>query len=986
MKIRMIRRAALLKCTVWGAVIAVSLWKAVATAQVTTASATFVSVRSGRWSDQGVWQAGRFPGQGDAVIIAEGTMVQLDRNVSLASLTVSGSGAILLCPQNSDLPPRADDFLLVLDVATIFLIEKGGCFTCGAGDCQSEPEQYAGRLMIRLRSETSPSTPDEDVRTLLVRDGGALYLSGRSRSPGITRLASHALQNDASIVVSDVRVMNPDSGWRAGDLIAIAPTGYAPSQTEYRRVASVALAPAQDATLLPRATIQLDAPLVYAHNGRSLKLAGSPRGAGDFLIDTRAEVALLSRSIVIEGVAGDPSGLGGDVKIVGRSSRVLVKWCEFRFLGRRGHLGRYPLHLHGAAEGAIVTGVSVHDSYQRGVVLHCTIGAQVTDTVVAGVYGFAFMLEDGAEENNVLSGNLAMDVLNAIPNTTGSVITEHGNPAGFWFVNPANSFVGNMAAGVHGSGFSWEMLRNRTASYTLCPQEVPGYNVSLLTKQQYSALDASVYGSLMRKNFVAFRNNSAHSMHSAIWFRNTGEPSSQAFFPANPSSIGSLAAWRILPRVRAPPGVDGSQHDGCIHVFGMSRLKFERMACVNSPHAYWSSSSNHLNDTLIAWIGEDDDDALLGPFSLDGAWRKSEVLTSYTNPPTFVNTHLHGRYGRAIFYALGMGSIASTNTIVNGFTYTHDVGLNDFDLVLVSSLSPHVFTDQDGSLLDAGPGARVLSSCPGCGTNTDPIVEEYAAGACVPVGNASSNSGPSNEYVSEPRPKSGGIIRAIGAGPLLCAGPNAPRFSIVQLFAFSSDGPPYLDFHVYSGRGQYLRAISPRSQNTAFFITPMTGAAMAAAAGYRIVSLTGWSGIKELVVTLGPVTDVESDGMTIVLVGIPPGFRYAVAPIETKVNASINTVGNNSSFGMCATLMATCAARAAETGAPCVCPDSSGDIYIRLVGSPTLPDPNAVDSRGQSYLFQSLGVHINWGNTFAASGPTKDFAQLAKYLRGDPVG
>jgi hypothetical protein len=291
---------------------------------------------------------------------------------------------------------------------------------------------------------------------------------------------------------------------------------------------------------------------------------------------------------------------------MGRSSRALMKWTELRFLGRRGHLGRYPLHLHGAADGAVISGVSVHDSYQRGVVLHCTNNAQVRDTVVSGVYGFAFMLEDGAEEGNVLRGNLAMDIVGAIQHTTNATVTEHGNPAAFWFVNPANSFVDNMAAGVQGSGFSWEMLRDRTASYTLCPQDVAGYDLKLFNNKEYAALDASVYDALMRNAFVEFRNNSAHSMRSGIWFRANNDQISASNLPSRQSVIDGFTAWKLLPRLIAPPEVQGSHHDACVHIFGIARLKFSRLACINSWKTYWSSQSNMINDTLLAWVEESD--------------------------------------------------------------------------------------------------------------------------------------------------------------------------------------------------------------------------------------------------------------------------------------------------------------------------------------------------------------------------------------------
>lgn len=945
-----------------------------------------VSVRSGLWSDPDVWRARRSPESGDSVVIAEGTQVQLDRNLTLGSLTVSGSGAVLSCISNSAVSMIPDNSELVIDISSLFLIEKGGCFSCGAGDCQLEPEQYAGKLRIRLRSDEPPASAEADVRTLLVRDGGTLHLSGLDRPPAVSRLAAHALANDASIDVSDA------SGWKIGDLIAIAPTDYDPSETEYRRIVSISRA-----AFTATATLSLDKPLVYSHNGRQLEVPGSPKGAGTFLIDTRAEVALLSRNIAVEGTEGDSAGLGGDVKIFGPDARVLIKWTELRFLGRRGHLGRYPLHLHGAADGAIIAGVTVHDSYQRGIVLHCTNNAQISDSVVASVYGFAFMLEDGAEEANILRGNLALDILNAI-SSTSTVTTEHGNPAGFWFVNPANTFVGNMAAGIPGSGFSWEMLRNRTASYTLCPQKVPGYDVGLFSNQLYSALDASVYGTLMRKNFVTFRNNSAHSMHSGIWFRGSGDQNARSFYPPTQSLVSEFTAWKTLARQKAPPGVEGSHHDSCIHLFGISRLSFVRAACVNSARIYWSSESNVLNDTLMAWVADGDeaiDTSFLPATSTDDKlWRYPQAMTSYTNPQTFVNTHVSGTFGRAVFQSMGLGSVASANTIVSGFSFDAWSVLPNFDLAFVSSQSPHVFTDEDGGWLGAGPGARVLASCPGCGTKADPIIEVYAPGACLPVGKeSSSSSAVPKEYVSDPRPASAGVIRGAGATPLLCAGPGAPRFSVVQLTVrpFPRSASPGLDFQVFTLRaGLYLRAATPRNETlSAFFLAPMTPSAVSVYGGYRIVSPTTWFGIRTLAVSMGPMVDADGSGLTIVLANVPTGVRYSSALAHAaRVNGSVITVLDSdptTPSASCANLVTACAFRGTG-GALCVCRDSSGDLYIRLLPSPAIPDPSSYDSGGNVYLFQTPFLVLTWNEpsaraaAAAAEARSNDFVQLAQYM------
>lgn len=64
-------------------------------------------------------------------------------------------------------------------------------------------------------------------------------------------------------------------------------------------------------------------------------------------------------------------------------------------LGKFGTIGRYPFHLHNLADtgaNSFATNVSVHSSFQRCYVVHCTDGATLRDNTCFDVVGFGFML------------------------------------------------------------------------------------------------------------------------------------------------------------------------------------------------------------------------------------------------------------------------------------------------------------------------------------------------------------------------------------------------------------------------------------------------------------------------------------------------------------------------------------------------------------------------------------------------------------------
>src|SRR5439155_23988494 len=101
----------------------------------------------------------------------------------------------------------------------------------------------------------------------------------------------------------------------------------------------------------------LDHPLDTLHGG-----AGTERD----------EAANLSRNVVVE--TADPAGPRGHT-MYHSGSAGSISYAEFRHLGKRGVLGKYPIHFHLAGDsmrGSGVVGASVWDSDNRWITIHGT--------------------------------------------------------------------------------------------------------------------------------------------------------------------------------------------------------------------------------------------------------------------------------------------------------------------------------------------------------------------------------------------------------------------------------------------------------------------------------------------------------------------------------------------------------------------------------------------------------------------------------------
>jgi hypothetical protein len=378
----------------------------------------------------------------------------------------------------------ADPAVDVAITANSIYVMAGGTLEIG-----NNTQPYSRNAVITLTGPQGTHTPrttapfidnafDNDglSRALRVMNGGTLRLNGAVPPLLKTKLNVNANAGETNLTLAD------NVNWKAGDRIAIGITDfYGVGQTEM-------LTLAQDAngnSLHTNTALQTFrwGQLQYPTD------SGVSLSPGTFtpnepntptVIDERAEIVNLTRRIVIQG-ANDADwtnqGFGAHVMMMGINSVAQVKGVEFRRVGQRRAMGRYPFHWHmlsytsanaqgaggGVYQGDVPAGngylrdSAIWDSENRAVTIHATCGVTVDNVYAVQIKGHAFFIEDGSEERNTITNCVAMKLRNPTNNNhlklhdIDSVFGGAG-ASGFWLVNPNNTITNNSASDCEGRG------------------------------------------------------------------------------------------------------------------------------------------------------------------------------------------------------------------------------------------------------------------------------------------------------------------------------------------------------------------------------------------------------------------------------------------------------------------------------------------------------------------------------------------------------
>ncbi len=301
---------------------------------------------------------------------------------------------------------------------------------------------HTGRATITLTGSTAAEQPETTGfgAKLLGLMGGRLELHGSPTVTAWTKLTADTAAGARTITLAEA------PGWRVGDQIVIATSSLNQAEHDLATVQAIR----GDMVTLKQA-------LRYPH-------LGAVRVVGDVKIDVRAEVGRLTHNIVVQGDdASTTLKLGGHAMFMAGNGETSVQIAntEFRRMGQLNQLGRYPLHFHHmatACKGCYVKDSSVHDTLQRGIVVHGTSGVVVSGNVVFNTVGHNIFIEDANATGNTLDRNLAL--VNRQPNplhTEPMLVTQNDRmPANFWLKSARNTVTRNAAAGSFANGLIYD--------------------------------------------------------------------------------------------------------------------------------------------------------------------------------------------------------------------------------------------------------------------------------------------------------------------------------------------------------------------------------------------------------------------------------------------------------------------------------------------------------------------------------------------------
>ncbi|MEO1539724.1 MAG: G8 domain-containing protein [Pseudomonadota bacterium] len=396
-------------------------------------------------------------GSDDIVVVPPGAELIMDTDAELGGLVVQG---LLTVEDGRDIE-LSSDWVAVID---------GGHFQVGTEDdphvndftltlTGDDPNQNVNisEILMQAGQSMMPGMDemvleDQDAFLMVMGEGSRLDLHGvDAAKTSWTQLDGTAEAGATSITLVEA------FGWEVGDRIAIASTDFDPDQAEELTITGVS-----DDGL----TITFEPPLDYMHYGE-VDRYDDPDGDVHQL-DMRAEVALLSRNVKIQGdVDYDPDvplseqddQFGGHTMVM-NDAEMYVSGTEFAYMGQAGTLGRYPVHWHEMDDvsGQYITDSSVHHSFNKGITIHGSDNAEVSDNVVFETISHNYYFEDGSETGNVLTGNLGMGARE--PGRFGEIRgANDGEPANFYTSNGDNVWIGNHAAGSEDKNFYFNLTR-----------------------------------------------------------------------------------------------------------------------------------------------------------------------------------------------------------------------------------------------------------------------------------------------------------------------------------------------------------------------------------------------------------------------------------------------------------------------------------------------------------------------------------------------
>ncbi|HAH44030.1 G8 domain-containing protein [Gimesia sp.] len=430
------------------------------------------SAQNGLWSSPETWESGKVPGAGAQVLVQRDHQIVYDLDSKEVIRGIQISGKLTFA---SDRNTRLEVGLIRIEQLDHYCEDGFDCQMVVESDAENTGEKLSAAKRLPTLEVGQPDSPLPAKYTALIR---LHYIEGMNKEtcPAIVccggRMDFHGAPLERTWVklpyqtakVGEARIVMPYPlpGWKVGDRIILSGTtrqfGYI--GTRHRKDGddnSVSDNPATEERVITKMRhwggfdsklqiVSFDKPLKFDH-----------LGSGEY----RAEVANLSRNVIVE--SADPDGVRGHT-MYHADSAGSISYAEFRHLGKRDTLGKYPIHYHLVGDtmrGSSLVGLSVWDSHNRWITVHGTQYLVVKDCVGYKSVGHGYFLEDGTEVYNIFDRNLAVQALGGKPLPKQVLPYDMNLGSGFWWANSLNTFTRNVAAECDEDGFRFEVVERK---------------------------------------------------------------------------------------------------------------------------------------------------------------------------------------------------------------------------------------------------------------------------------------------------------------------------------------------------------------------------------------------------------------------------------------------------------------------------------------------------------------------------------------------
>ncbi len=499
-----------------------------------TADASVAGVRD--WTASSTWVGGSVPGVNDRAIIPQNMTVLLNGTDHIVKeLVIQGT---LIAEETAGVDRSL--------ASNWIHVNSGGVLQVGTASDRYDEAEFTILLTgddpnqtFSVETALGSLTISNNDSFLMAAGGGRLQFYGQDKI-AFTKLASTANFGSNQILVErqidrdfdgDLDSDDGTLNWQVGDQIVVASSSRDYADEEVRTITAISNQSNN------RSLLTLSSPLTRRHYG-AIETYNNASRSWD--IDLRAEVALLSRNVRLEGEsfhdtdnsfgdrarfnptlgnAGD--GFGGHIMIMETAGQINIDGVQLDRLGQTGRLGRYPIHWHLANDrsGDVLRQTSITNSNNRGVTIHGAHNVLIEGVVLHDIHGHGFFMEDGVETGNQYIANIAFGIHkvgrsgNNVDLNDPFIVDTHDhvgqNPERFfssvayWITNPDNTWIGNVSAGADGTGF-WFIL----------PEFALGASGD---DPQYNGVNAN------ETNLHQFDHNSSHSSHVGLNFDRGGD-------------------------------------------------------------------------------------------------------------------------------------------------------------------------------------------------------------------------------------------------------------------------------------------------------------------------------------------------------------------------------------------------------------------------------------------------------------------------------